>query len=258
MVPSHAAISLVGRRDLIPPLFLATMGRIAGLRVRTEGVPQSTGLFLANHVSPNYFTEAHESTLEKVAPKAAIVVHDAQAFDKVRTESLTDPLTGLHNPRALLDHMEKEMSKADRYRTERALLVIDVDRFKLVNDRFGHPAGDRALQFIARAIRGSVRVYDFCARQGGDEFIVVLQECDAMQALDRARELREAVSAIPFEPAPGVALTLSISVGHAMYPSDGGSFEALVRRADARMYTDKSARTRRGLEGLPTPAGLDR
>jgi diguanylate cyclase (GGDEF)-like protein/putative nucleotidyltransferase with HDIG domain len=218
---------------------------------------RTIGALAAYHVTANYFTEAHEGTLDKIVPKAATVVHDAQAFEKVRTESLTDPLTGLHNSRALLDHVEKEMSKADRYRTERAILVIDVDRFKLINDRFGHPAGDRALQFIARAIRGSVRVYDFCARQGGDEFIVVLQECDALQAHERAIELRDAVSGIPFEPAPGVAVTLAISVGHAMYPSDGGSFEALVRCADERMYHDKSNRKRGAAAGM-VPAGLER
>ena len=172
------------RASRLPDADLSLQSMLAcPLRVHDRTI----GALAAYHVSAGYFTEAHESTLEKVAPKAAIVVHDAQAFEKVRTESLTDPLTGLHNSRALLDHVEKEMSKADRYRTERALLVIDVDRFKLINDRFGHPAGDRALQFVARAIRGSVRVYDFCARQGGDEFIVVLQECDAMQARERAR-----------------------------------------------------------------------
>ena len=79
-----------------------------------------------------------------------------------------------------------------------------------------------------------------------------------MQARERALELQHAVDAIPFEPAPGVAVTLSISVGHAMYPSDGGSFDALIRQADERMYANKSARKRRGLEGLPVPAGLDR
>ena len=212
-------------------------------------------------MTASYFSEAHEGTLEKIAEKTATVVHDAQAFEKVRTESLTDPLTGLQNSRSLLDHLEKEMSKADRYRTERAILVIDVDRFKLINDRFGHPAGDRALQFIARAIKGSVRVYDFCARQGGDEFIVVLQECDAAQAHDRAVELQEAVSGIPFEPAPGVAVTLQISVGHAMYPTDGASVESLTRCADERMYQDKSNRKRRGVPGvpgMPVPAGVER
>ena len=219
---------------------------------------RTIGVLAAYHVTAGYFSEAHEGTLEKIAEKTASVVHDAQAFEKVRSESLTDVLTGLQNSRSLLDHLEKEMSKADRYRTERAILVIDVDRFKLINDRFGHPAGDRALQFIARAIRGSVRSYDFCARQGGDEFIVVLQECDAAMARDRAVELQEAVSGIPFEPAPGVAVTLQISVGHAMYPSDGGSFEALIRCADERMYQDKSNRKRRGVPGLPVPASLER
>jgi diguanylate cyclase (GGDEF)-like protein/putative nucleotidyltransferase with HDIG domain len=218
---------------------------------------RTIGVLAAYHVTAGYFTEAHEGTLEKIAEKTATVVHDAQTFEKVRTESLTDALTGLQNSRSLLDHLEKEMSKADRYRTERAILVIDVDRFKLINDRFGHPAGDRALQFIARAIRGSVRGYDFCARQGGDEFIVVLQDCDAAQARERAVELQDAVSGIPFEPAPGVAVTLQISVGHAMYPSDGGSFEALIRCADERMYQDKSNRKRRGVPGLPVPASLE-
>jgi diguanylate cyclase (GGDEF)-like protein len=222
---------------------------------------RTIGVLAAYHVTAGYFSDAHEGTLEKIAEKAAPVVHDAQAFEKVRTESLTDPLTGLHNSRALLDHLEKEMSKADRYRTERAILVIDVDRFKSINDRFGHPAGDSALQFIARAIRGSVRVYDFCARQGGDEFIVVLQECDAAQARDRAVELREAVSGIPFEPGPGVAVTLQISVGYAMYPTDGASVESLIRRADERMYQDKSSRKRQGIPGMPgmpVPTAIER
>jgi len=219
---------------------------------------RTVGVLVAYHVEPGHFTKGHESTLEKVALKVAAVVDDAQSFEKVRIESLTDALTGLHNSRALSDHVEQEMSKADRHRTERALLVIDVDRFKLINDRFGHPAGDRALQFIARAIRGSVRVYDFCARQGGDEFIVVLQECDAAQALERAVELQRAVSGIPFEPEPGVAVTLSISVGHAMYPSEGDSLEALVREADHRMYQDKTARKRREGRTFLVPAGLER
>jgi diguanylate cyclase (GGDEF)-like protein/putative nucleotidyltransferase with HDIG domain len=218
---------------------------------------RTIGALAAYHVTSNYFTEAHEGTLEKIAEKTATVVNDAQAFDKMRTQSLTDPLTGLPNTRALLDHVEMEMSKADRYRTERAILVIDVDRFKLINDRFGHQAGDRALQFIARAIRGSVRVYDFCARHGGDEFVVVLHECDKEQVRERAVELKDAVSGIPFEPAPGVAVTLQISVGHAIYPSEGRSFEALSRRADERMYQDKSERNRRAVSG-PVGANLER
>jgi diguanylate cyclase (GGDEF)-like protein len=219
---------------------------------------RTVGALAAYHVTPDYFTTAHESTLEKVAPKAAIVVHDARTFEKVRTESLTDALTSLPNSRALTEHLEREMSKADRYHTERALLVIDVDGFKKINDRFGHPAGDRALQFVSRAIRGSVRVYDFCARQGGDEFVVVLQDCDVPQALDRAAEVQDAVSAMPFEPEPGVSITLGISVGHAMYPHDGDTFEDLLRQADNRMYLDKASRKRADHDTARVPAILER
>jgi diguanylate cyclase (GGDEF)-like protein len=90
---------------------------------------------------------------------------------------------------------------------------------------------------------------------------VVLQECDAAQARDRAVELRDAVSGIPFEPAPGVAVTLQISVGYAMYPSDGASVESLIRCADERMYQDKSSRKRQGIPGMPgmpVPTAVER
>ena len=211
---------------------------------------RTIGVLAAYHVTAGYFSEAHEGTLEKIAEKAAPVVHDAQAFEKVRTESLTDPLTGLHNSRALLDHLEKEMSKADRYRTERAILVIDVDRFKLINDRFGHLAGDRALQFIARAIRGSVRVYDFCARQGGDEFIVVLQECDATQARERAVELREAVSGIPFE----ACAWRGRDAGDQRRPRDVSVGRRLVRVAHSAAPTSACIRTSPTASAAASPA----
>jgi diguanylate cyclase (GGDEF)-like protein len=85
----------------------------------------------------------------------------------------------------------------------------------------------------------------------------VLHECDKEQVRERAVELKDAVSGIPFEPAPGVAVTLQISVGHAIYPSEGRSFEALSRRADERMYQDKSERNRRAVSG-PVGANLER
>ena len=103
-----------------------------------------------------------------------------------------------------------------------------------------------------------MRGYDFCARQGGDEFIVVLQDCDAEQAEGSAPRAAGSGERSLFEAAPGVAVTLAISVGHAMYPSDGGSFEALIAVADERMYRDKSNRKRRGVPGLPVPAGVER
>ena len=169
------------------------------------------------------------------------MVQDALVFEQIRSDSLTDSLTGLANSRAFIAHSEREMAKADRQDSQRALLVIDVDRFKAINDRYGHDVGDQALRAIGNAIRQAVRSYDFCARHGGDEFMVFL-ECDELQVGDRARQIQEAVETLAFEATSGVEIRLGISVGWATYPRDGHSYETLVKKADRRMYHNKSAR----------------
>jgi diguanylate cyclase (GGDEF)-like protein/putative nucleotidyltransferase with HDIG domain len=202
------------------------------------------GTLAAYHVDHDHFTAAHHRVLDRVSAQASQVVHDALVFEQMRSDSLTDPLTGLPNSRALIAHLEREMSRADRHQTTRALLVIDVDRFKTINDGFGHQAGDRALRHVADILQRFVRAYDFCARNGGDEFVVILAECDGAQAARRTVELKDAVAAIPFEAAPDAAIRIGISVGYAVYPSEGQSFEVLLRQADHRMYQDKAARKR--------------
>jgi diguanylate cyclase (GGDEF)-like protein/putative nucleotidyltransferase with HDIG domain len=200
------------------------------------------GALAAYHVEPDHFTAAHLRVLDRVSAQAAKVVQDALVFEQIRSDSLTDSLTGLANARAFVAHAEREMAKADRQDTQRALLVIDVDRFKAINDRYGHDVGDQALRAIGSAIRQAVRSYDFCARNGGDEFVVFLAECDDHQAVDRAREIQGAVDALAFEAFSGADIRLGISVGWATYPKDGHSYEALVKKADRRMYQNKSAR----------------
>jgi diguanylate cyclase (GGDEF)-like protein/putative nucleotidyltransferase with HDIG domain len=200
------------------------------------------GALAAYHVEPDHFTAAHLRVLDRVSAQAAKVVQDALVFEQIRSDSLTDSLTGLANSRAFIDHAEREMAKADRQDTQRALLVIDVDRFKAINDRYGHDVGDQALRAIGNAIRQAVRSYDFCARNGGDEFVVFLAECDDIQAGERAREIQTAVETLAFEATSGSEVRLGISIGWAVYPRDGHSYEALVKKADRRMYQNKSAR----------------
>jgi len=200
------------------------------------------GVLAAYHTDHDYFTQAHQRILERVSAQAAKVVLDALLFEQIRAESLTDPLTGLANTRKLLSDAEHEMAKADRHRTRRALILIDVDHFKLVNDRFGHEAGDRALRAIADTVRQAVRSYDVCARSGGDEFLVFLSECDQEHATLRTLEIQQAVADARFEALPGEFVSLGISVGCAIYPDDGTTYEALLKTADSRMYRDKSSR----------------
>jgi len=128
-----------------------------------------------------------------------------------------------------------------------AVLMLDVDRFKDVNDNHGHEAGDRALKVVARVLSQAVRPNDLCARYGGDEFVVLLANCDVHQADRRAAELKRQVAALRFEASPGEAMPLRISVGASVYPEDGSTFDALLAVADRRMYNDKTM-ARRGAE----------
>jgi diguanylate cyclase (GGDEF)-like protein len=200
------------------------------------------GALAAYHFEPDHFTAAHVRVLDRVSAQAAKVVQDALVFEQIRSDSLTDSLTGLANSRAFVAHAEREIDKADRQDTQRALLVIDVDQFKVINDRYGHDVGDQALRAIGNAIRQAVRSYDFCARNGGDEFVVFLAECDELQVGERARQIQKAVEELAFEGTSGPDVRLGISNGWATYPRDGHSYEALVKKADRRMYQNKSER----------------
>jgi diguanylate cyclase (GGDEF)-like protein len=126
-----------------------------------------------------------------------------------------------------------------------SVVVLDLDRLKEINDTYGHEAGDRALRAVGSTLRTTVRQHDLCARFAGDEFIVVLWDCSPEHEARRVLELQTAVGAAPFEPRPGVRVSLSISAGAARFPHDGASFDELMAAADERMYHDKAGRRSR-------------
>jgi diguanylate cyclase (GGDEF)-like protein len=128
-------------------------------------------------------------------------------------------------------------------RIPRAFIMIDVDGFKAVNDGYGHPTGDAALASVAGVIRAHVREGDFCARYGGDEFVVVLPGCDRAAGETRGAELQHAVDALQL-PSPEGTLRLGISVGVSAFPADGDTMPSLIAVADRRMYLDKAGRRR--------------
>ena len=123
------------------------------------------------------FTPAHATTLERAAKHAATALANARRFDQAHTDSLTDALTGLPNARFLTMHLTQELSRASRLGSQMALLIVDVDDFKRINDHAGHHIGDRVLREVGRLLRANVRAYDVCARYAGDEFLVMLPEC---------------------------------------------------------------------------------
>nr|WP_294514119.1 PleD family two-component system response regulator [uncultured Rhodopila sp.] len=150
---------------------------------------------------------------------------------------LTDPLTGLYNKRYLERHLAGLIESGKGRHL--AILMVDVDHFKSVNDVFGHAAGDRALRQIADSLRLNTRVFDSVARYGGEEFIVVMPGTGPEEAIAAAERLRAAVEAIEFLPVPGTRSPLTVSVGVAFTPADAGLPEILLNAADAALYQAK-------------------
>jgi len=205
------------------------------------------GALAVYHLDATFYRDDHRRLLDRVSEQAATVIRNSIEFERTRQDSLTDSLTGLPNTRNLFVHLTRELARAERLKGEVSLMVMDLDRFKEINDTHGHHVGDRALREIARVLRNAIRPYDMCVRYAGDEFIVVLSGCGAAEAEHKRQELQEAIASVLFEARPGRRVPLGISVGAAVFPRDGESYESLLAAADSRMYKDKASRKRQGL-----------
>jgi diguanylate cyclase (GGDEF)-like protein/putative nucleotidyltransferase with HDIG domain len=200
------------------------------------------GTLTVYHTEPSFYRDDHRRLLDRVCEQAAAVIHNSIVFEKTEEDSLTDTLTGLPNTRFMFMHLTRELARADRLRSEVSLLVMDLDNFKEINDNHGHHVGDRALREVAAVLRTAIRPYDICVRYAGDEFIVVLSGCGRDEAEQKRLEMQQAVDGVVFEARPGKRVPLSISVGAAVFPHDGDTYEALLAHADSRMYRDKGRR----------------
>jgi diguanylate cyclase (GGDEF)-like protein/putative nucleotidyltransferase with HDIG domain len=215
------------------------------------------GALAVYHTSHAYYHDDHSRLLHRVCEQAAAVVHNAMVFERTHEASLTDPLTALPNTRFMEAYIQRELARAEREQTGLALIVIDVNDFKEINDGHGHGAGDRALRGVAQTLRENVRPYDVCVRYAGDEFVVVLADCTREEAECKRLELEDAVAGLVFEPQPGVIAPLSISAGAAVYPRDGRSYDALLAAADRRMYGNKLGHKRETRGPLLLPPGSE-
>lgn len=169
--------------------------------------------------------------------KIAILEHNMQ---QVQQFAHHDELTGLPNRRLLEDRYELAIARSARQRDSVALLFIDIDGFKGVNERFGHVAADRVLQQFAVRLAAGIRATDTACRYGGDEFVVLLSDCDGWEnASNTAATIRQRLGA-PFT-VDSLVLHLSVSIGMALYPADGPGLGRLVLAADADMYRARRA-----------------
>ena len=151
--------------------------------------------------------------------------------------ALTDPLTGLYNQRYLMRHLRGLLTVPQAQ--DLAVLMIDVDHFKVVNDEYGHAAGDLALRRIAETLRANTRVFDAVARYGGEEFVVVMPGTAPEDAMTAAERLRRAIETLPFEPSSDRRYPLTISIGVACSHQPPLSPETLLRAGDRALYDAK-------------------
>lgn len=180
-------------------------------------------------------------TAAKMAANALLGLAEQQRLEEQNTllanQAAHDPLTGLLNHRSLVIRMEQAFATAERYNRPLSYLMLDLDRFKQVNDTFGHEGGDQALQRVAQAILQAMRKSDVAARYGGDEFAILLPDTDAYGAFTEAERIRRAVEQIRLDQPHA----LSASVGTATFPGPSTrNKEELMRQADQALYTAKT------------------
>jgi len=188
------------------------------------------------------FGEADLQTLEILAGHIGAVLVQEEQSEALQRLAETDPLTWLFNRRHFDKRLEAETNRAMRSEHLLALLMIDVDKFKTINDRFGHGVGDQVLKGVASAIKQAVRLYDVPTRYGGDEFAVILPEADTEVAARVAKRVADKTDALSI---PGemrdAGMKIVLSIGIATFPRPLGDASALVEAADTAMYRAKQA-----------------
>jgi diguanylate cyclase (GGDEF)-like protein len=198
-------------------------------------------LALASRESRAY-DDAAVARVQPVADAVALAFENVRLFQKTRELSITDEVTPLYNVRFFHQILDRELKLVDRYKSVLSLLFIDMDRFKPINDRYGHLRGSRVLREVGFLLRSAVRETDYPARYGGDEFVVILPQTDAAAAKLLAEKLRALIEEHVFLQEEGINAHVGASFGVATYPDEAHSKESLIRLADERMYRDKDDR----------------
>jgi len=175
------------------------------------------------------------------------IIMEYEELKKLELNAVTDPLTGLYNRRLFGESFEKELNRARRYTQPLSLVILDLHRFKEVNDKHGHPRGDEVLRATAATLKKALRTSDSAFRIGGDEFALLLPQTDSQQALALSRRV-ETVLVEMLEP---LQLQVAVSMDHgiAIFPQDAEQADQLIRIADERLYRQKDANHEKTVNG---------
>jgi diguanylate cyclase (GGDEF)-like protein len=211
---------------------------------------------------PRYPSPPEMQACEAMSSLAAAGLEKVRVLEQLRSAADIDLVTEVHNHRYLQERLRQEIARSARSHSPLAVLMLDLDKFKPINDRHGHADGDRVLRNIAATIKDHVRTSDIVARYGGDEFVVLMPDTDDDRAEQVAQRVVAGVLRQQHELSDRSRVTVGVSAGLAVYPSDGRTSAELLQVADSSMYAAKRsggrqvdhARTRRGDAGEPITA----
>ena len=209
----------------------------SALSIALPGPDSVLGVLTLYHEKPEAFTTDQLRKLQALMPKLSQAVANGMKFKMAEDKAGTDHLTALPNAHSLYLHLEHELGLSRCMGTPLAVVVCDLNGFKLVNDTLGHLVGNQLLQAVGIGLRESCREYDFVARMGGDEFVMILSGVQEKTALTKIRQLRDVIrNASRSACREG---TIYGSFGHAMFPRDANTSDDLLASADRNMYRDK-------------------
>ncbi len=235
---SEGATSNVPRTDLDP-----RASTVAGtaedpealvcVPLRVEG--QTIGALNVYRMGEDVSFSAHEArVIERFATMVALAFTSARQRDRLQVQANTDELTGLLNRRAYLERLDAELARAKRAGTVVAVVLLDIDGFKAINDTQGHAEGDRVLRAIGRRLRETVRADETVARFGGEEFALILAGAETIRAREASERFRAAIGTVSSR-----GSRLSASAGLALWPADAANAEELLGAADRALYRAK-------------------
>jgi len=209
----------------------------SALAVPLQGLNGPVGVLALYQAEANAFTSDHLRVLQVITSKLALFIENALKYRQAESSAISDFLTGMPNARALSMHLDQELARCKREHSTAAIMVCDLNGFKEINDRYGHLAGDKVLKIFAGLVRKACREYDYPARMGGDEFVIVAPNMTPGSVSERAT-LLNAMAQQASREVCGSDL-LSVSLGAVFYPQDGSDTEHLLAEADRKMYAAK-------------------
>jgi diguanylate cyclase (GGDEF)-like protein len=200
---------------------------------------RSTGVLVAESTLTDFYIDRDIQMLSIVARSASMALENAELHKKTAELTIIDELTGAYNYRYFIRKLDEENRRARRYGHQLSIIMVDIDWFKKLNDRYGHEIGNRVLQHLSGLIKQCIRDVDIFCRYGGEEFVVILPQTGRSEAFRLAERIRRTVETTPVFIAQNEPVRTTVSVGLSSYPDNGASQEQLVSIADKALYQAK-------------------